>query len=57
MLLGKKEEAFEPYLKFNTNISANEILGLEKDDVEEKMYDVIKELVKQKKEQANDSTE
>ena len=33
MLLGKKEEAFEPYLKFNTNISANEILGLEKDDV------------------------
>ncbi len=57
LLLGKKEEAFEPYLKFNTNISANEILGLEKDDVEEKMYDVIKELVKQKKEQANDPTE
>ncbi len=57
MLLGKREEAFEPYLKFNTNISANEILGLEKDDVEEKMYDVIKELVKQKKEQANDPTE
>lgn len=57
ILLGKKEEAFEPYLKFNTNISANEILGLEKDDVEEKMYDVIKELVKQKKEQANDPTE
>lgn len=31
VLLGKGELAFEEYLKFNTNISSREILGVEKD--------------------------
>lgn len=31
LLLGKGENAFEQYLKFNTNISFNEIFGIEKD--------------------------
>lgn len=57
LLLGKNEEAFEPYLQFNTNISAKEILGLEKDNVEEEMYDATKDFVKQKKGQEKNSTE
>lgn len=51
LLLGKGEEAFKEYLKFNTNISANEILGIEKDNTVDDIYDYLKSLVKKKKEQ------
>lgn len=38
LLLGKGESAFDQYLEFNTNISANEILGIEKDNTIDDMY-------------------
>lgn len=49
ILLGKGEEAFEQYLNFNTNISSSEILGIEKDNSVEDIYNYIMSLVKNKK--------
>jgi hypothetical protein len=48
LLLGKGEAAFEQYLKFNTNITANEILGLEKEqDAYEQFLNLTDEFKKQ----------
>lgn len=51
LLMGKGEAAFEQYLKFNTNISANEILGIEKDNTVDDMYTYFMDMIKKKKEQ------
>lgn len=50
LLLGKsEEEAFSDYLMYNTNISAYEILGIEKDNTEEEMLKFFRDLVNKRK--------
>lgn len=49
LLMGKGKTAFDQYLKFNTNISANEILGIEKDTTVDDMYADLKDTVNKKK--------
>lgn len=49
ILLGKGETAFEQFLKFNTNISANEILGIEKDNYEEEVYQFFQDIINKRK--------
>lgn len=49
ILLGKGENAFEQYLKYNTNISANEILGREKDYSSDEMFNLFMEMIKKHK--------
>lgn len=51
LLLGKGEQAFGRYLKFNTNIRSNEILGIEKDNSETDMYNFFMDIINQRKEQ------
>lgn len=51
LLLGKGEQAFEQYLKFNTNISSNEILGIEKDNSATDMYNFFMDIINKRKEQ------
>ena len=51
LLLGKGELAFEQYLKFNTNISSNEILGIEKDNSETDIYNFFMDIINKRKEQ------
>lgn len=51
LLLGKGELAFEPYLKFNTNINSNEILGIEKDNSATDMYNFFMDIINKRKEQ------
>lgn len=50
-LLGKGEHAFEQYIKFNTNISSNEILGTEKDNSETDIYNFFMDIINRRKEQ------
>lgn len=45
LLLGKGELAFEEYLKFNTNISSNEILGIERDNSATDMYNFFMDII------------
>ena len=56
LLMGKGELAFEPYLKFNTNISSNEILGIEKDNSATDMYNFFMDIINKRKEQDNGKT-
>lgn len=49
LLLGKGESAFEQYLKFNTNISSNEILDMEKDDVATNWTDYFMKMFNERK--------
>lgn len=56
LLMGKGEAAFEQYLKFNTNISANEILGIEKDSTVDDMYTILMDMIKKKKERSESTT-
>lgn len=49
ILLGKGELAFEQYLKFNTNISSNEILGIEKDNSATDMYNFFMDMINKRK--------
>ncbi len=56
LLLGKGELAFEQYLKFNTNISSNEILGIEKDYSRADMYNFLMDMINNKKEQNHGKT-
>lgn len=49
LLAGKGEEAFDQYIKFNTNISINEVFEIEKDDTADKMYEFIKNMVNKRK--------
>ena len=49
VLLGKGQEAFEQYLKYNTNISSNEILGMQKDNSEEEVYKFFEDVIKKRK--------
>ena len=51
LLLGKGEHAFEQYIKFNTNISSNEILGTEKDNSETDIYNFFMDIINRRKEQ------
>ena len=51
ILLGKGEKAFEQYLKYNTNISSYEILGISKDNSEEEAYKFFQDIINQRKEQ------
>ena len=51
LLMGKGEEAFEQYLKYNTNISSYEILGIKKDYIAEDMYNYFVDLINKQKEQ------
>jgi len=51
LLMGKGEEAFEQYLKYNTNISSYEILGIKKDNTAEDMYNYLKDMINKQKEQ------
>lgn len=51
ILLGKGENAFEQYLKYNTNISSNEILGIEKGYSSEEMFNLFMEMIKNKRDQ------
>lgn len=51
ILLGKGEKAFEQYLKYNTNISSNEILGIEKGYSSEEMFNLFMEMIKNKRDQ------
>ena len=44
LLLGKGEEAFEQYLKYNTNISSYEILGIKKNNITEDMYNYFTDM-------------
>ena len=39
ILLGKGESAFDEYIKYNTNISSEEILGVSKDQFDEDLYE------------------
>lgn len=54
VLLGKGEEAFEQYLKFNTNISASEILGTKKDYFDEDIYNYFMDIINKRKAQENE---
>lgn len=56
ILTGKGTEAFDEYKRFNTNISINEVLGIEKDDFVDKMYDFLKNMVNERKEQGDSKT-
>lgn len=56
LLLGKGELAFEQYLKFNTNISSNEILGIEKDDSTEDMYNFFMDMINKRKAQDDEKS-
>lgn len=49
ILMGKGKEAFEPYLKYITNISSYEILGTKKDDTAEKMYEWLMDMFRKSK--------
>lgn len=49
VLLGKGEAAFTEYLKFNTNISSSEILGIEKDNTTTDMYNFLMDMVNKRK--------
>lgn len=51
ILLGKGEKAFEQYLKYNTNISSYEILGIQKDNSEEEAYKFFQDIINKRKEQ------
>jgi len=51
ILLGKGENAFEQYLKYNTNISSYEILGTQKDNSEEEAYKFFQDIINKRKEQ------
>ncbi len=51
LLLGKGELAFKQYLKFNTNISSNEILGIKKDYTATDMYNFFMDIINKRKEQ------
>lgn len=51
LLMGKGEEAFEQYLKYNTNISSYEILGIKKDNTAEDMYNYFMDMINKQKEQ------
>ena len=51
LLLGEGKNAFEQYLKFNTNISSNEILGIKKDNSATDMYDFFMDIINKRKEQ------
>lgn len=53
ILLGKGEKAFEQYLKFNTNISSNEILESDKNYSEEDIYNFFEDIIKKRKEPEN----
>lgn len=44
-----KAKAFNEYIKYNTNISANEILGVEKDKREQETMDFFRDLVNELK--------
>lgn len=55
VLLGKGESAFDQYSKFNTNISANEILGIEK-DITDDMYEYLMDLINKNKGQGRGLT-
>lgn len=48
VLLGKGEEAFAQYLKYNTNISFSEILGVKRDTTED-MYSYFVDMLKKQK--------
>lgn len=50
LLMGKGEEAFEQYLKYNTNISSYEILGIKKDNTAEDMYNYFMDMINKQKE-------
>ena len=39
LLLGKEAKAFEKYLQYNTNISSNEIFGIQKVNTSKEIYD------------------
>ena len=56
LLLGNEEKAFEKYLKFNTNISSNEIFGIEKDNSATDMYNFLMNIINMKKEKDNEKT-
>lgn len=49
VLLGKGEEAFSQFKQFSTNISANEIIGRQKDTSGEDLYEFLQDLVKSRK--------
>lgn len=51
ILMGKGEEAFEQYSKYNTNISSYEILGIKKDNTAEDMYNYFMDMINKQKEQ------
>lgn len=51
ILLGKGESAFEPYVKFNTNISSSEILGIEKDHSASDLYNYFMDIISKRKKQ------
>lgn len=51
ILFGKGEQAFEEYLKYNTNINSNEIFGLKKDNSVEDIYDYFVDMINKRKEQ------
>lgn len=55
VLLGKGESAFEQYSKFNTNISANEILGVER-DITDDMYEYLMDMINKNKGQGRGPT-
>ena len=48
VLLGKGEEAFAQYLKYNTNISFSEILGVKRDTTED-VYNYFVDMLKKQK--------
>ena len=54
LLLGRGESAFEQYLEFNTNISANEILGIERDNFETDMYNFFTDIINERKRQEDE---
>lgn len=54
LLLGKGEEAFEQYLKYNTNISSYEILGIKKNNITEDMYNYFTDMFNRWDERDND---
>lgn len=49
ILMGKGEEAFEEYLKFNTNINCKEIFGIEKDYFIDDMYEYFVDMINKSK--------
>lgn len=56
ILTGEGEAAFRDFTKFNTNISINEVLGMEKDDFVDKMYDYFKNRFDNLKDQGSSKT-